>query len=399
MDLEHLDSESAALYADSNESYPESQIEPTPQASSGLAPRTRIALIILGLGRVGRAFLWQILKHARLHEQVYGVVFDVVAVSDSTAALLVEEMSQLESILNWKDQGQELVHHARATLIPDSRALVEAVGEPGAVLVDCTASKDSLNALLMGIEKGCRIVTANKKPLTETMQSFNSLAGPFPGYQQSRWESTVGAGLPVIATLSRLRAAGDEILSIQGSLSSTLDKVFTGLEEGRKLSSLVLEAIQQGVAEPDPREDLSGRDLARKALILARTAGWQAELPDVEVEGLSPESMETLSGEEFLSQLPLSDQSIAERSQLARRRARCLRYSIQLSPEKMRVGLSEIAPDHPLARLRGSEQLVSIKTSIYREVPLLIQGRGAGVTSTASGILSDILEMYRFSVK
>ena len=216
MDLEHLDSESAALYADSNESYPESQIEPTPQASSGLAPRTRIALIILGLGRVGRAFLWQILKHARLHEQVYGVVFDVVAVSDSTAALLVEEMSQLESILNWKDQGQELVHHARATLIPDSRALVEAVGEPGAVLVDCTASKDSLNALLMGIEKGCRIVTANKKPLTETMQSFNSLAGPFPGYQQSRWESTVGAGLPVIATLSRLRAAGDEILSIQG---------------------------------------------------------------------------------------------------------------------------------------------------------------------------------------
>ena len=226
------------------------------------------------------------------------------------------------------------------------------------------------------------------------MKSFQSLAGPFPGYPQSRWESAVGAGLPVIATMNRLRAAGDEVLSIKGSLSSTLGKVLTGLDEGETLSSLVLEAIQQGVAEPDPRDDLSGRDLARKALILARTAGWQTELSDVEVESLYPDSMEVLSSEEFLSNLHGADKSIEQRSLRARGRNSCLRYIVDVSPASISTGLAEIPLEHPIARLQGSVQLVSIKTAIHSETPLVIQGRGGGIEGTASGILSDIVEMY-----
>jgi homoserine dehydrogenase len=164
---------------------------------------------------------------------------------------------------------------------------------------------------------------------------------------------------------------------------------------------LVREAIDRGVAEPDPREDLSGRDLARKALILARTAGWTAELSEVDVEPLYPKTMETIHPGEFVSALERLDESMEESSRQARRQDACLRYTVELSPGSLRVGLTQVPLDQALARLRGSEQLVSIETAIYRDTPLVIQGRGAGVEATASGMLSDIMEvgLNRYAVE
>ena len=183
------------------------------------------------------------------------------------------------------------------------------------------------------------------------------------------------------------------MVRIRGSLSSTLGQLFTGLDQGERLSSLVREAIQTGVAEPDPREDLSGRDLARTALILARTAGWNVECSDVSVESLYPESMDTIEIKEFISQLSSLDISIQARNRRARENAAHLRYILELSSAGIRVGLSEVEDDDPLAHLRGSEQFIAIETPIYQETPLVIQGRGGGVEATASGMLSDIVEL------
>lgn len=353
----------------------------------------RIALILLGAGKVGRSLLTQILQHAELHRSLFHIVFDVVAVSDSTAALLLEDASQVRTVVEWKERGQALVHHSRATLIPNSQALVEAVAEPGAIVIDCTASDNAHKALLRGLSKGCHIVMANKKPLSLSQQTFRTLTGPSPGAARARWGATVGAGLPVITSLNRFRAAGDEINRIRGCLSSTLGTIFSGLEGGEELSRLIREAIQKGVAEPDPREDLSGRDLARKALILARTAGWRAELSEVAVESLYPASMEGQPVEEFLSRISMLDQELERRQRQARDRGRCLRYVMDVGPEGIRVGPQEVSEDSPLARLQGSEQLISIESSIYQEAPMIIQGRGAGVEATAAGVLSDILEL------
>jgi aspartokinase/homoserine dehydrogenase 1 len=251
------------------------------------------------------------------------------------------------------------------------------------------------------LDKKYKVVLANKKPLTDTMEVYDRLtrAGAtrdgLPPRQlgRTRWETTCGAGLPVIVTLNRLVAGGDKVQRILGSFSGTLGYVMTGLQEGRPFSAVVREAYDRGYTEPDPRDDLGGVDVARKALILGRGLGWRLGMDAVQVRGLYPAAMDSLSVPEFLIALPELDTEFRDRVDAAAAEGKVLRFAAALEDGHCRVGPTAVAADSPLGRLQGTDNLVEFYSQWYNPAPLVVQGRGAGGDATAAGVLSDIVEL------
>jgi aspartokinase/homoserine dehydrogenase 1 len=209
------------------------------------------------------------------------------------------------------------------------------------------------------------------------------------------YEATVGAGLPVIQTLKDLVETGDEIRSISGIFSGTLAYLFNLFDGGRPFSEIVREAKAKGYTEPDPRDDLSGTDVARKAVILAREAGLTLELADIEVESLVPQALGTASVEEFLQRLPDFDAPMAERVAGAKREGQVLRYvaSIDVRAGKAKVGLESFGPKHPFANISLTDNIVQFETGRYCDNPLIVRGPGAGPAVTAGGIFADLLRL------
>ncbi len=364
-----------------------------PRNSPLPASRTRVRTVpvaLLGLGGVGLALIRQILEHGSQHEKRYGLAFRFRVLADSKRALLISgEEDAVREVLDKKAAGRSLQAGHR------ERELVEALSQlsdhPGLV-VDCSAAETSPE-LALARQAGWGLVLANKKPLTGPFGEFEVLVGSIPGVAAARWEATVGAGLPLIASLMRLRAGGDAVRSISGSVSSTLGFLMSGLDGGEPFSGLVREARRLGYAEPDPREDLSGRDVARKALILARTLGWPLEMSGVRVQGLLPQSFEELSAEEVWARLPELDASWTRAVEEAHSKGETLRYGFRLEPERAVVSTLSVSRESALGRLQGTNQLVEVYSRWYAENPLVIQGRGAGVEATAAGVLSDMVEL------
>ncbi|KAJ6790645.1 uncharacterized protein M6B38_174385 [Iris pallida] len=215
-------------------------------------------------------------------------------------------------------------------------------------------------------------------------------------FRRIRFESTVGAGLPVIASVTRVLASGDPITHITGSLSGTLGYVMSEVEDGKLFSEVVLAAKSLGYTEPDPRDDLSGMDVARKALILARLLGQRINLSDIQVESLYPDELgpNSMSTEAFLeSGLSSLDKDVDERVRSASSKGNVLRYVCVIEGPRCQVGLKELPKDSPLGRLRGSDNVVEIYSRCYKNSPLVIQGAGAGNDTTAAGVLADIVDL------
>jgi aspartokinase/homoserine dehydrogenase 1 len=209
------------------------------------------------------------------------------------------------------------------------------------------------------------------------------------------YEATVGAGLPVIQTLKDLVATGDEIQSISGIFSGTLAYLFNLFDGTRPFSEIVREAKARGYTEPDPRDDLSGMDVARKAVILAREAGLELELGDLEVESLAPAALAEASVEEFLERLADFDAPMAERLERARREGQVLRYvaEVDVRAARARVHLQGFAPSHPFASISLTDNIVQFVTGRYCDNPLIVRGPGAGPDVTAAGIFADLLRL------
>ena len=254
------------------------------------------------------------------------------------------------------------------------------------ILVDCTATPQTVPTLLISLERGHRIVLANKIPLTIEQEVYDRLTragvtGPDQSsarwMNQTRWETTVGAGLPAIATQNRLVSSGDSIVKIAGTFSGTLGYVMTGLQEGQKFSEIVREAHQLGYTEPDPRDDLGGVDVARKALILARGLGWQLEMENVAIEGLYPSEMERLSVDEFMSALADLDEEFEQQVAKAAENGQVLRYAAQVEGGACQVAPTFVERESPLGRLSGTDNLVEFHSQWYSPNPLVIQGPGS----------------------
>ncbi len=368
-----------------------------------------LPVILFGMGGVGRSLIRQIIQHRSFHAEEYNLVLEIQAVCDSRDTAIevgkgIDDVSLID-LLELKEAGGLLSEHALGAAYGGGSLadVIRATARRGATVVDCTASDSTIPALLFAREQGYKVVLANKKPLTDSMEVYARLtrAGVTnmdsdPGVRSlgfSRWETTVGAGLPVIATQDRIVASGDKIKRIAGTFSGTLGYVMTGLQEAQSFSQIVRQAHELGYTEPDPRDDLGGIDVARKALILARGMGWNLNMDDVSVTGLYPEEMQSLSVAEFLEALPQLDAEFSGRVEAARKEGRVLRYAANIDDGTCVVGPTEVMLESPLGRLGGTDNLVEFHTEMYSPNPLVIQGRGAGVDATAAGVLSDIVEL------
>ncbi|CAN6373929.1 unnamed protein product [Urochloa humidicola] len=368
-----------------------------------------LPVVLLGCGGVGRYLLRHIVSCRPLHAN-QGVAIRVVGVADSSSLLIADDVhssglddallthlcaakaagSPLSSLLG---QGQcQLFQNpeARSKVIDAATTLGRTTG---LVLVDCSATYDTVSLLKDAVGHGCCVVLANKKPLTGAYEDFQKLVSNF---RRIRFESTVGAGLPVIASVTRIIASGDPVSRIVGSLSGTLGYVMSELEDGKKFSEVVKTAKSLGYTEPDPRDDLGGMDVARKALILARLLGQQISMENINVESLYPSELgpDAVSTEDFLeSGLIQLDKSMEERVKAASSRGNVLRYVCEIESTGCQVGLKEVPKDSALGRLRGSDNVVEIYSRCYENSPLVIQGAGAGNDTTAAGVLADIIDL------
>ncbi|NPA91980.1 MAG: homoserine dehydrogenase [Chloroflexi bacterium] len=354
-----------------------------------------VPLIVLGVGGVGRSFLEQIVRRRSYHEKRYDVRFKIVALADSTGAAvspagLTDE--EIQQAIEAKAQGGRLSDLPFGYYQNDVRSIVDLEATQDTVVVDMTASTETMSALQLAMERRSYIVLANKLPLTAPI----SRAWALYEYPRLRYETTVGAALPVITTAKRLAASGESIQRIMGVLSGTLGYLMTAVEDGVAFSKAVLKAKELGYTEPDPREDLSGRDVARKGLILARTLGWRLEMEDVQVQSLYPEEWDTWPLEDVMAELIALDDDFFAWVDAARARHEALRYVAKLEDGRVEVGIQFVPLDSPLGRLRGTDNLVEFYTEYYDPQPLVLAGRGAGVHSTAAGVLSDILELVLY---
>lgn len=365
-----------------------------------------IPVILLGAGGVGSALIRQIVANRALHAAEYGVEFTLQAVCDRDGAVIALDAGlddpTLLDIVDYKTRKGRLATYGQGGPQNDLVAIIDIAGRTGAIVVDCTATETTVPALLYALDRKYRVVLANKKPLTMDQEVYDRLTragatgGPTaPG--RVRWETTCGAGLPVIVTLNRLMMSGDTVQRIAGTFSGTLGYVMTGLQAGRPFSAVVREAHRLGYTEPDPRDDLGGVDVGRKALILARGLGWQMGMADVQIEGLYPADMDRLSVAEFLAALPELDEQFAAQVRSAEAQGKVLRFAavVEGGAEQgtCRVGPTVVDAAGPLGRLSGTDNLIELTTRWYSPNPLVVQGRGAGVDATAAGVLSDVVEL------
>ena len=361
------------------------------------------SVILFGTGQIGRALARQLLRQQTYFRHDLGLQVSVVAACDRSGFVAEEKgfsREALEALLVRKQAGRPLVGKkkladlAEAGLARRGPELVKSLGAlplANPVFVDVTAVDDA-SLVRAALEKGFHVVLANKKPLVAPQAEFEAL---FALARQRglalRYEATVGAGLPVLDTLKKLREAGDRVHTVIGALSGTLGYLMTQLDEGVPFSEAVRTAHRLGYTEPDPKDDLSGMDVARKALILARSIGLKAELSEVQVEPLFPASMAALAPEEFLRRVGELDAQLAARVAENRKAKKVLRYVARIEKGGLKVGLEAVSEASPTGRLKGPDNQIVLYTDRYKANPLVVTGPGAGAEVTAAGVLNDIL--------
>ncbi len=351
-----------------------------------------VDVVLFGFGQIAREFT-RMLSRGKAKAAVRvvavcdrsGMVFDAAGFSNKRLAALAAH-KQGGAALADAEGGQPLTGTAAVRAIAK-----HALSHP--VLVDVTAD-DTLPAITTAIELGFDIVLANKRPLSASRAAVDALhaLAKVKG-RRVLFETTVGAGLPVMDSYAKLVDAGDRVLRIEGCTSGTLGFLLTEIGKGRAFSDAVRRAMAKGYTEPDPRDDLSGMDVARKALILARMLGYKGELADVKVESLVPASARALSRDAFVATLETLDDEWRARQAAATEANAVLRYVLEVTARKVTVGLRAVDLSHPLAGLRGTDNQVVFTTPRYKENPLAITGPGAGPAVTAAGVLNDVLKL------
>lgn len=315
------------------------------------------------------------------------------AVSDTSGALLGEEL--LPQAIRLKENGGSL---AELDVEPLEDVL-RSEPEPGftRVVVDVAVHGGTFDLDLLGIRGGAYLVLSNKGPLSGSTAQYRQLMRMIP---DRLWhEATVGAGMPVISTVGGLIETGDEVLEIQASPSGTLGFIMSAVEGGRSFSEAVREAVELHYAEPDPRDDLSGLDVARKAIILARMMGREIEPEEIPYESLVPEGLEEVPLEEFIRRLPEHDEAFSARL-LAVEEHHMLRYLARIPREgPVRVGLQDTPVESPFGPISGPENVFDFRTRRYSDVTLTVRGPGAGPERTASGVVWDILDIAHKAVE
>jgi aspartokinase/homoserine dehydrogenase 1 len=356
-----------------------------------LSPHT-LSIGLIGPGTVGRVFLDQLAAQSSHLREQFRLDLRLRGVMGSRSMLLADAGVAAQ---DWRAQLE------RGAAAADPGAFVEHVRVdylPHTVLVDCTASATIAGHYPDWLAAGIHVVTPNKQANSGPLEFYRRLQqARRTGASHYLYEATVGAGLPVVHTLRDLRRTGDEVLSVEGILSGTLAYLFNAYDGRTSFSEIVRDARQRGYTEPDPRDDLSGTDVARKLIILGREMGLDLELADVRVESLVPVELRGGPIGEFMEHLPRYDALMLERLNTARARGKVLRYVGRLSAAgEASVGLMELPANHAFANIALTDNVVRFATRRYCENPLIVQGPGAGPEVTAGGVFADLLRLAAY---
>ncbi|HXD47948.1 MAG TPA: bifunctional aspartate kinase/homoserine dehydrogenase I [Gemmatimonadaceae bacterium] len=351
-----------------------------------------LSIGIVGAGNVGRTLLRQMAQQARRLKKDFDVDLRVRAIATSKKMLLSDQPIDLEC---W---SEALDSRGVPTDLAKLAEHVHADHLPHAVLIDCTASDGVSGLYSEWLEGGIHVITPNKRANTSSIEYYRRLrqANRTVGAHYL-YETTVGAALPIIQTLRDLVQTGDEIFEIEGIFSGTLSYLFNSFDGSRTFSALVAQARDLGYTEPDPRDDLSGMDVARKVVILAREIGMTVELPDVQLKGLVPESLTQGAVADFLAALPNFDDDMERLRREAAQKGEVLRFVGRVGKDgRASVALCSYPTSHPFARIQLTDNIVLFRTSRYNENPLVVQGPGAGREVTAAGVFADLLRLASY---
>ena len=343
--------------------------------------RRDVAVVLFGTGKVGGAFLQLLRTPAGANLRLVGAANSRHQQTQG-AALAERRLRERLDAGGETRNDAALLHALRASDAVDK------------VIIDATASAELAHRHPEWLSHGCHVVTANKAVAGGDLADWHALQAACAQGMCYGNSATVGAGLPAIATVSRLHACGDRVTRIEGVFSGSFSYLFNHYDGRQPFSTLLREACALGYTEPDPRADLSGEDVARKLLILARTAGYPLERAEVGVENLVSEALRGIPREAFLDRLGELDAAVAARFSAAAMRDRVLRYLARFDADgRAKVGLVEVPRDHPAAHLQGADNLFAFGTARYAQRPLVIQGAGAGPEVTAQALLGDILAL------
>jgi aspartokinase/homoserine dehydrogenase 1 len=353
--------------------------------------RKPLALVVIGVGNIGGALLTQ-LHQQRAYLLSQGFDLKVVGIANSRRFVVNPHGVNLT---RWREDLSASRRRMDPRLLAREVAKLELTN---VALVDCTADASIVDAYPDFVNADLHIVTPNKRANVLPWARYQALMALLQRRQKHFfYEANVGAGLPIMSTLRDLIASGDEIEKVEGIFSGTLSYLFNAFDGSTPFSAIVRQARDLGLTEPDPRDDLSGQDVARKLLILARQAGSRMEIDDVRVESLVPPRLARGAySPRFFDAYAAEDARIAARLARARARGAVLRYVGTLEGEKARAGIKEFPRDHPIAATKGSDNIIAFTTKRYSRTPLVVQGPGAGADVTAMGVFSDVLKLLHY---
>lgn len=344
-------------------------------------------LYIIGAGTVGSSLLKQIASQQEKLLVNHRLKINLVGVANSRKMIINQESIEIES---WK----ELLSQGAKTNLDEFVHEISVLNLRNGVLIDCTASEEVAATYRKVFQSYVSVVTANKIACSSQYDHYRDLKS----MAQARgvrflFETNVGAGLPVINTINDLINSGDKILELQAVLSGTLNYIFNSISADVPLSEAIRQAKEKGYSEPDPRIDLSGTDVVRKLLILSRESGYKIEEKDILVVPFLP--LDCFSGnlDDFWHKVKSYDKEYEERRQVLEQEGKKWRFVASMKLGKAEVGLQEIMPDHPFYSLEGSNNIITITTERYKELPMIIKGYGAGAEVTAAGLFADIIRI------
>ena len=348
----------------------------------------QLNLFVTGVGNVGERFLAQLHQQNKFLKENLKLKIRVVGISNSRKMVFDTDGINLN---NWK----ETLENGEPTSLGSFHQKVKESNLINSVFIDNTANQAVSEVYESYLRESISVVTCNKIACASSFDNYKTLKQVSRKYNASfLFETNVGAGLPIIDTLKNLINSGDRVHKIQAVLSGSLNFVFNNFDEDATFHDVVAQAQEEGYTEPDPKIDLSGVDVARKILILARESGYQMELEDIKNNAFLPQdALRTNNNEDFYAALIKNEDHFQKILQQADSKDCRLKYVAEFVDEKANVGLQHIATDHPFYNLEGSDNIVLFFTDRYPENPLIIKGAGAGADVTASGIFADVIRI------
>jgi len=349
--------------------------------------RASIDAFVLGCGTVGEELIRQIadqqsaMLEKNIELRVYGI---------ATSRKLLLDPQGIDLNNDWRAQlEQAKLSFSLETL----NQFVEQNHLLNPVIIDATSNEQIAMSYVDYLQNNYHLVVANKKANTASMSYYHQLRNAAQvNKRRFLYETNVAAGLPVIDNLQNLLGAGDQLNAFEGILSGSLSYIFGKLHQGLTLSQATAKAREMGFTEPNPAEDLNGMDVARKVLIIAREAGMNLELEDIELQSLiTPELGQITNGDEFMQKLPQLDAEISQMVQKAEAENKQLRYVAKIEQGKCQVKIESFEQSHPLYSVEGGENALAIHTNYYQPIPFVIRGYGAGASVTAAGLFADLL--------